>query len=190
MRRMGSGPPGATCSGGQEWQFTPLRDLWGRQVLVLAGAAFAPGAATAASPFDHVVGGGQNNPPNPANPIAHFQINVKSGPNGENPKGSFTFTRTVDGPPTESFSATVTCMRGASGNLATVVGPGRSSEERPLPLEPVLHRPAQGRQPGETAPRNGIQNGVYLGNPYQCPDPIEPRPDAITHGNINVFDAS
>ena len=162
--------------------------LVGAAGLVLAGAAFAPGAATAASPFDHVVGGGQNNPPNPANPIAHFQINVKSGPNGENPKGSFTFTRTVDGPPTESFSATVTCMR-VVGNLATVVGLVDRAKNDPFPLNRYFIVRLKDVGQGSST-EDEIQNGVYLGDPYQCPDPIEPRPDAITHGNINVFDAS
>ena len=84
--------------------------LVGRSILVagacsLATIMTAPAATSAGAPFDHVVGGGQNNPPSTA-PVAHFQINAKSGPNGEDPEGFFSFKRTVDGPPTEEFTAT------------------------------------------------------------------------------------
>ncbi len=155
---------------------------------MLAAASLTPGVAVAGSPFDHVVGGGQNNPPAGSN-IAHFQINVKSGPNGESPKGSFSFKRTDGGPPNQSFSANVTCLR-VEGNLAMVVGVVDKSKDKPdspvgsyhfALLKDVGNGPSSGDE---------IQNGQYAGDPYTCPSPTEPRPEAITKGNISISDAS
>jgi hypothetical protein len=164
----------------------------------LSGAALAAGLALATtglgpvavadSPFDHVVGGGQNNPPAGSN-IAHFQINVKSGPNGEAPKGSFSFKRTDGGPPNESYSATVTCLR-VQGNLAFVVGQVTKSKDKPnTPVGDFQFALLKDVGNGPSSD-DEIQNGGYTGDPYTCPSPTEPRPEAVTHGNIEISDAS
>ena len=156
--------------------------------LALATIGFVPGGAQADSPFDHVVGGGQNNPPAGDN-IAHFQVNVKSGPNGESPKGSFSFKRTDGGPPNQSYSADVTCLR-VQGNLAFVVGIVTKNKDgsnadvgtyRFLRLKDVGNGPTSDDE---------IQSGQYFGDPNVCPSPLEPKPDAITKGNIEIYDAS
>ena len=147
----------------------------------------APAATSAGAPFDHVVGGGQNNPPSTA-PVAHFQINAKSGPNGEDPEGFFSFKRTVDGPPTEEFTAEVTCLN-VQGNLATVVGHVQRTKDDTFPADRYyLVRIKDMGQGKNTEDRVG--NSLYLGDPTKCPSPIEPRAEVVTSGNVDVFDAN
>jgi len=165
-----------------------------RKLKILAAAAgcmMAAGltqpSASGASPFDHVVGGGQNSP-NAPNPVAHFQINAKSGPNGENAQGKFSFKRTSDGPPTEQFTATITCLR-VVGNRAAVVGLVDRTKDDPFPAGRYYLVRIQDMGQGNSS-QDEIQNGVYTGDPYNCPSPTFNSITPITSGNLNVFDAS
>lgn len=152
-----------------------------------AAVVLAAAGASAQSPYDHVVGGGQNNPPRSDTKIEHFQINVKSGPNGENPQGSFSFKRTIDGPPKEEFTASVTCLR-VEGNLATIVGLVTKTTNRPY--EPGRYQLLRLKDVGQgNTSEDEVQSSLYTGDPYQCPPPSEPKPEEITKGNINIFDA-
>jgi hypothetical protein len=56
-----------------------------------------------------------------------FDFTATSGPSGESPSGSFTFSLSPVGFPTRSFSGTVTCLA-VSGNTATVGGQITQSE--------------------------------------------------------------
>lgn len=155
--------------------------------LGLAVASVPTVASAGGQKFDHVVGGGQNNPP-ASNNIVHFQINAKSGPNGENPEGSFKITNTLDGPPTESYTAEVTCLN-VQGDLATVVG--RTTSQKNWDDREDSYFLLRIKDVGQgSKTEDEIQTMRYLGDPTVCPDPVEPKPEAITHGNLNVKDAS
>ena len=153
---------------------------------VLALAAGTLQGASADSPFDHVVGGVTNNPNGPNGALAHFSINAKSGPNGENPQGTFRIRVTSDGPPTQQYDATVTCMV-VSGNLATVVGKIVRTKDFPRDGYTRVRIEDLGQGNGT---EDRIQFGPYFGDPTVCPSPLEPDRDPITSGNLNVFDAS
>src|SRR3954452_1819599 len=91
----------------------------GAIALAIPALALAGGASSNA-PKDFVVGGGQNNPPNPNSHIDHFAVNAQSGPAGENPKGEAHFVNTVEQPDGDGFWGDVTCVA-VNGNEATVV---------------------------------------------------------------------
>ena len=69
-----------------------------RRTIGLAGAlllgvlAFAPGARAAGGPRDFVTVGGQHLAGGTGPELVAVGVSVHSGPTGEDPKGSFTFT--------------------------------------------------------------------------------------------------
>lgn len=140
--------------------------------------------ASAAPKHDKVQGSGINNPPNGV--FAQFHINAKSGPNGEDPQGKFSFKR-KDGAPNEKFTAEVTCVN-VQGNLASVIGYVTKTKNDPFPAGKYYLVRLKDDGKGEFT-MDEIQNGPYVGDPYTCPTPIEPRPEAITKGDIKITDA-
>lgn len=148
---------------------------------------WAPPSNSAQNNHDQVQGSGENNPPG-GNPIAQFQINAKSGPQGEDPSGHFSFKRKLDGGGTTKFRASVTCVR-VEGNLASVVGLVERNHNDPFPQGRYYLVRLKDDGKGQFT-LDEIQNGPYGADPAICPVPVEPRPEAITKGNIRITDAT
>lgn len=135
--------------------------------------------------YDTIVGLGLNNPP--TNPKAYFAIAARSGPNGESPAGFFAFARPIPAG-WAYFSANITCMK-VQGNLATVIGYVSRTKNDPFPADRYYLVRIKDMGQG-TLTQDEIQNGPYTGDPYNCPMPTEPVPNAITKGGIRISDAS
>lgn len=167
-----------------------MKPLWptiAAALVWITTAATAPLAFSAQSNHDQVQGSGENNPPG-SNPIAQFQINAKSGPNGENPSGHFSFKRKLDGGGTAKFMASVTCVN-VQGNLASVIGLVVKNHNDTYPQDKYYLVRLKDDGKGEFT-LDEIQNGPYGADPTICPTPVEPRPEAITKGNIRITDAA
>ena len=153
--------------------------------LVLAGAT---SAAAQGSPNDFVVGGGQHLAFGTGPGVVAFGISAHSGPGGESPHGSLTFTNVGEG--TQSLHAKVTCLI-VVGNEAFATG----VFTHPAAVEgqiTVLHAVDNGN-PHSSAPdliRFSFA-GAIVPVPGQegCFLPVLP-PVPVTRGNIVVHDAT
>ena len=155
----------------------------------VVSVALAAGGAGAAPPFDHVVGGGQNNPPSGA--INHFSLNAKSGPNGEDATGKFEFHDTRN-PPTERFDADIRCLR-VAGNRATMVGEiVRNRNNGALAGRYVIVFVEDNGPPTGGVQRDTIRNALQPANAPEpsCPPPNDLPDGGTSAGNLTVRDAS
>jgi hypothetical protein len=152
-------------------------------VLLVSGAASAAGG-----PHDFVVGGGQHLAFGTGPGVVAFGVSAHSGPSGEDPKGSLTFTNTGEG--TQSFHAKVTCLI-VAGNEAFATG--------------VLTHPDSVE--GQTVVLHAVDNGNpdsatpdlirFSFEPFIVPEPGQPdcflpvlAPVPVTKGNMVVHDAT
>ena len=141
-----------------------------------------------ASPFDSVVGGGTN-----GNVLtnAHFSINAKSGPTGDDARGKFEFHITEQQPgPTTRFAADVRCLR-VNGNKATTVGQITSARPESLVGRFVIVRAVDNGPPVKGDSQDDIFNSVQPANAPEppCPDPLDVAPRGLGNGNIHITDA-
>src|SRR2546426_510401 len=84
------------------------RSIGVASALLLGVLAFAPGARAAGGPKDFVTVGGQHFSGGTGPDLVAVGVSVHSGPSGENPKGSFTFTTKGQGQ--HAVHAKVTCL--------------------------------------------------------------------------------
>ena len=148
----------------------------------------ATGAAAQGSPNDFVVGGGQHLAFGTGPGRVAVGISAHSGPSGETPHGSLTFTNAGEG--TQSFHAKVTCLI-VVGNEAFATG--------------VLTHPAA--VAGQITVLDAVDNGnPHSGTPdlirFSFEGAIVPAPGQegcflpvlppvpVTRGNILVHDAA
>ncbi|HXJ65126.1 MAG TPA: hypothetical protein VNN79_15335, partial [Actinomycetota bacterium] len=153
-------------------------------VVVLSTAT----GASAGSPRDSVVGGGQHLAFGTGPGVVAVGISAHSGPSGEDPKGTLTFTNAGEG--TQSLHANVTCLI-VVGNEAFATG--------------VFTHPAEIE--GQTVVLDAVDNGnpssddpdlirfsfegaiVPVAGQPDCFLPVLP-PVPVTKGNLSVHDAS
>jgi hypothetical protein len=157
--------------------------------LALAASASA-GATNSNSPNDFVVGGGQNNPPEPS-PINHFAVNGKSDSDGSNPFGEAHFTATVVDP-NKKFQGDVVCLN-VVGNRAIVVFTFTHTKNQPPAFQDgwdIMYVEDNGEP-------NGGQSPDFVANDlHPSTDPVADCHTAIfrralnplSSGNIQVHD--
>lgn len=136
---------------------------------------------------DSVKGNGLNNPPD--GKIHRFHVNVQSGPNGEDVKGSVTFTSLET---KRSFTGEATCLR-VSGDQAVVVADFTKTRGFPDGLQANAvrvqvqdnGRKVAGQSPDEV--RNSVQ--VLDAPTTNCPAPADPGTMPLTKGDVRVEDS-
>lgn len=153
-------------------------------VAVLAGAVSQAGADPSK---DSVKGTGANNPSTGI--INSFHVNVQSGPNGEDPKGTVTFTSLM--PPKRSFTGEATCLR-VTGNQATIVADFSKTRREADGFDAngvIVWVEDNGKKIKDQSSdeiRNAVQPVEIL--PASCPPPMDPARMALTKGDIRVVD--
>ena len=180
------------------------RLLLGVAFVVVAGLAVMGSAAAGSAPKnDKVSGDGQRAARVPGGSSPLFTIDAKSGPAGQNPKGTVTFDwGTSLGDPT-SYTVNVTCLN-VSGNQATIVGfitSGTGVDVAPGNGFMVVVQDNGVPKKGGISPdrMSGVSWGatVFDGTTPEavCADPTILLGDPFTFvglvsGNINVTDAT
>jgi len=163
-----------------------------RRTIGLAGAlllgvlAFAPGARAAGGPRDFVTVGGQHLAGGTGPELVAVGVSVHSGPTGEDPKGSFTFT--VKGQGQHAIHAKVTCLI-VAGNEAFATA--RFTQPKSSAGQIVVLDAVDNGTPGRSSTPDMIRfsfSQIVLVSP-DCYLPLLP-PVAVQRGNVAVHDAS
>ncbi len=153
--------------------------------ITISGAA---SAVAQGSPRDFVVGGGQHLAFGTGPGVVAFGISAHSGPAGEDPHGSLTFTLTGEG--MQSLHAYVTCLivAGSEAFATGIFTHPASAEGQTVVLDAV-----DNGNPGSATPdliRFSFAGAIVPvpGQP-DCFLPVLP-PVPVTRGNILVHDAT
>ena len=171
----------------------------------VALAAIDPALGSPAPKYDRVTGNGQRAFfPGLAGYTPIFTIDVRSGPSGENVKGTMTIdwgTSWLDGPFNGTpYSTTVNVTNlCVTGNTATIVGIITSGTNANVgdALLTVVHDGGKG---GKSDWMLGVFSGDFYVDKTKlsllCNDPYPPEPEGVEYllplisGNINVTDAT
>lgn len=179
-------------------------------VVVAALAAIGPAVGSKAPKYDRVTGDGQRAGLDVAFPgsglsgyTPTFTIDAKSGPSGEDAKGTMTIdwgTSWLDGPHNGApYSTTVNVTNVCvNGDTATIVGYITSGINADAVIgDPLVTMFKDGGNGGKNDGMLGVYSGSDLGArdlDDVCHNPYPPEPDIpfvpLTSGNINVTDAT
>jgi len=162
---------------------------------LLLGALALPattwaGASNSNAPGDFVVGGGENNPPEPA-PVNHFAVNGHSDSDGSNPFGEAHFIDTVN-KPVRRFNGEVVCVN-VNGNRATIVFQFRNTLNQPAPLQDgwdIMFVEDNGDPVGGQSP-DFVANDLHPSTDpvADCRTaPFRRAANPLTSGNVQVHD--
>jgi len=155
--------------------------------LLLGILAFAPGARAAGGPRDFVTVGGQHLASGVGPELVAAGVSARSGPSGEHPKGSFTFTITEQGQ--HAFHAKVTCLI-VVGNEAFATG--RYTQPKSAAGHIVVLDAVDNGNPGRSSSPDLIRfsfEGSIVPVSPDCYLPLLP-PVPVQRGNVVVHDAT